>query len=363
MIYLNLLILTISINCLQSWLLENNIFQHKYALKYIQIPWHFLSMPFFYMFLVHYLKINNKLYHILKTVIIIFCLLVFAQLIFVIKIGNSTTSITKLNYIFEKYTTFEEVFSAVTSLSFFIYSSFILFSKGSLLNKIKTYDNLKWLYSYFIFSALGYTLWVIALIVKMYLNYTNFILFYYPLRVFTTVLIFWLGYQGLKNIRISSERKKIRSYLHNKLYVKNTKGIKKPEKRDEKTIQKNNYKQQEQFKKIDTHIRSNNKFLKSKYTLQNLSKETNIGISTLSLIINSYAQRSFTDYINEMRIEQAKHLLIDPSYIEYTITSIGLESGFNSKSTFYTAFKKHTGCTPSQFKKQKTTTSFYKKSV
>mgnify|MGYP000666352223 CR=1 FL=1 len=197
----------------------------------------------------------------------------------------------------------------------------------------------------------------------MYLNYTNFILFYYPLRVFTTILIFWLGYQGLKNIRISSERKKIRAYLHNKLYVKNTKGIKKTEKRDEKTIQKNNYKQQEQFKKIDSHIRSNNKFLKSKYTLQNLSKETNIGISTLSLIINSYAQRSFTDYINEMRIEQAKHLLIDPSYIEYTITSIGLESGFNSKSTFYTAFKKHTGCTPSQFKKQKTTTSFYKKSV
>jgi AraC-like DNA-binding protein len=51
-----------------------------------------------------------------------------------------------------------------------------------------------------------------------------------------------------------------------------------------------------------------------------------------------------------MRVNQAKSLLLDADYSNYTITSIGLESGFNSKSTFYTVFKKHSGCTPVQFK-------------
>ncbi len=51
-----------------------------------------------------------------------------------------------------------------------------------------------------------------------------------------------------------------------------------------------------------------------------------------------------------MRVEQAKTLLLDPEYENYTITSIGLESGFNSKSTFYTVFKKYSGSTPVEFK-------------
>ena len=51
-----------------------------------------------------------------------------------------------------------------------------------------------------------------------------------------------------------------------------------------------------------------------------------------------------------MRIQQSKKLLIDEKYANYTIVSIGLESGFNSKSTFYNVFKKHVGCTPLAYK-------------
>lgn len=74
--------------------------------------------------------------------------------------------------------------------------------------------------------------------------------------------------------------------------------------------------------------------------------------STLSVIINTIARKSFIDYLNEMRVDQAKTLLTDSDYENYTITSIGLESGFNSKSTFYTVFKKHTGLTPVNYRNQ-----------
>jgi len=58
------------------------------------------------------------------------------------------------------------------------------------------------------------------------------------------------------------------------------------------------------------------------------------------------------DFMNEHRINLAKHLLRNHAYQQYTITSIGLESGFNSRSAFYHTFKKHTGVTPSAYQKQ-----------
>ncbi len=44
-------------------------------------------------------------------------------------------------------------------------------------------------------------------------------------------------------------------------------------------------------------------------------------------------------------------MLTYTEYDNYTIVAIGLEAGFNSKSSFYTAFKKFTGKTPIEFKK------------
>ena len=75
-----------------------------------------------------------------------------------------------------------------------------------------------------------------------------------------------------------------------------------------------------------------------------------MSLSHASKLINTFSDYNFSDYINSLRIEQAKKLLSDDSFDQYTIVAIGLESGFNSKSTFYTAFKKFTSQTPSEFR-------------
>ena len=54
--------------------------------------------------------------------------------------------------------------------------------------------------------------------------------------------------------------------------------------------------------------------------------------------------------MNSYRVEEAKRRLADPRSHYLTIVAIAQEAGFNSKSAFYTAFRKHTGMTPSQFK-------------
>lgn len=71
----------------------------------------------------------------------------------------------------------------------------------------------------------------------------------------------------------------------------------------------------------------------------------------LSSMINSILNKSFLDFINAYRISDVKRHLNSEAYAHYTIVSIGLEAGFNSKSAFYSAFKKHTGLTPVQYKK------------
>ena len=75
-----------------------------------------------------------------------------------------------------------------------------------------------------------------------------------------------------------------------------------------------------------------------------------MSISSISKLINGREGCNFSDYINKYRVSEAKKLLADKNFDPYTIVAIGLECGFNSKSTFYTAFKKFTGQTPTQYR-------------
>jgi len=89
--------------------------------------------------------------------------------------------------------------------------------------------------------------------------------------------------------------------------------------------------------------------------LQNLAEHLGIPSYQLSQIINTVLQQNFYDLINSFRITEAKQRLIDPENQHITIIAIANDVGFNSKSTFNTAFKKYTKMTPSQFKKSQMT--------
>ncbi len=90
-------------------------------------------------------------------------------------------------------------------------------------------------------------------------------------------------------------------------------------------------------------------FLNPQLTLSETAKELNVTAHTLSQVINEKFNKSFNVYINELRIESAKMLLIKNK--TYTIEGVGYESGFNSKSSFFTVFKKMTGQTPAEYQK------------
>jgi AraC-like DNA-binding protein len=69
----------------------------------------------------------------------------------------------------------------------------------------------------------------------------------------------------------------------------------------------------------------------------------------LSMILNQNLGKTFNEFINEHRIEEAKILLTSPSTSNYTIYAIALECGYNSESVFYSNFKRIVGTTPKKF--------------
>ena len=95
-------------------------------------------------------------------------------------------------------------------------------------------------------------------------------------------------------------------------------------------------------------------YLRMELNLDILSKDLSIPTRYLSEVINVFFQKNFYDFINDYRIEECKRLFNDPNYNKNNILEIAYESGFNTKATFNSAFKKRTGITPLQYRRNNT---------
>jgi AraC-like DNA-binding protein len=89
----------------------------------------------------------------------------------------------------------------------------------------------------------------------------------------------------------------------------------------------------------------------SMLSLRSLSDHTKISTNYISQAINQKLNCNFFDFINKFRIEAAMKQLTNKER-KIPVLEIAHNVGFNSKSTFNTAFKRHTGLTPTEYRKQ-----------
>lgn len=104
----------------------------------------------------------------------------------------------------------------------------------------------------------------------------------------------------------------------------------------------------EYLKKLEKALLIDKIYLHPLITLERLSKELKIPRNDLSRIINENFALNFNEMINQFRINDAKSL-IRKSEGNIPIIDIAYSVGYNSKSTFNTAFKRYTGKTPSSY--------------
>ena len=100
---------------------------------------------------------------------------------------------------------------------------------------------------------------------------------------------------------------------------------------------------------LDHYFVSSKAYLQPNLTISEVAVATGLPVRELSYLINAYHKKRFSDYLNEMRIA---HFLtqVDASTLDnFTIESIALSAGFSSRSSFYRAFNRFYGCTPSDY--------------
>jgi AraC-like DNA-binding protein len=108
----------------------------------------------------------------------------------------------------------------------------------------------------------------------------------------------------------------------------------------------------ELIKNLKVLMKKDKPYLDGEITIQDLSKKLNTSVHKLSQAINENFQMNFFDFINSYRIEEVKKLLQDSKNNNLKIISLAYDCGFNSKSAFYSSFKKNAGTTPREYRKR-----------
>ena len=173
---------------------------------------------------------------------------------------------------------------------------------------------------------------IVVLLFKSYfhtiLNTDFFILIIYLL---TLILIHCFYYLGLKQVRLF---KGFKEELKNEIIPKGY------------SISNEVY--ADYVQRINTYIKDEKPYLEFDIALQDFSEKLSISPRNLSYVINNEFKKNYYGFINHYRLEVAKQSLIDSNR---PIKEIMYDSGFSNKATFYSIFKKSTGVTPVQFRK------------
>ena len=207
--------------------------------------------------------------------------------------------------------------------------------------------DLRWLNNVILGAGLA---WVVVIIMTLLSNYNE----YLPSRIgdniiFSTItlLVFFIGYFGLKQQVIYSVQpiKVDDSSIANE-NIEDESDSSKYKKSGLKPEESDHY-----LNKLLKYMEDEKPYLDGKLSLKHVASTLGISTNYLSQVINENLQNNFFDFVNKYRIDLVKTKLKENSNSNYTLLSLAYDCGFNSKSSFNSTFKKYTGLTPSQYLK------------
>lgn len=329
-VFIALTVLVLSLSNLQYWFMDIEIKGTFAIFNNLRIPCDTLIVPFFFLYVNSYLqkKIEVKLVILLSVpfaVSLIFNIFIFyGFLIDRSYYRNINIALESLSFVFNLI------------LIIVIILNISKYEKGnSQYDKTKIKSQTKWL-KQILYIGIVMCLFWFGEIIYMQTKYNTTLSIYYPLWISISFLVYWISYVALFHSKIYNERRMLRgsTFIQNKTQTV--------------SIQKRNV---VLYNDIFSWIIDEKVYLNPNLSLSDVAVQFDVSKGYLSQILNSYSQLNFNDLINKHRVEEAKRMLANSEFDNYTILSVGFESGFNSKSSFYTAFKKFTNKTPVAFKK------------
>ena len=341
--YLALLIFTLSIKLLNHVFEIQQVFT-SYPLLQItnNIEWVFLIPAFLFLFIKNRIDAAGK--SKLKNY---WCFIPFAYSA-VLNIVNDLDHVAGI-YSFSESGIFImqilgliQLFLAVTFIPFLpLYSYFMV-------KHLKDSQEKKWILILLTLVSSVLFVWLITALAGLLLNY-DISSTMSVLALCATFIIHWTAYNGIYKYKLAKNKDAISHFLNNDLAVlppnlqmvqNNT-----PQEYKESITADNLY-----FQKLELLCKNEHIYTDSTLNREKVAEKLGISAGYVSQIINTITGDNFAHYINQYRVEAVKEMISSSEYENYTLLTMGLESGFTSKTTFYNAFKKVTGQTPNEFK-------------
>ncbi len=304
----------------------------------IEIPIPLLHGPFLYLYTVSYTErkadIWKKLFHFAPFLVALLALIPFLVL-------NAEEKITVYGNEGESYAGLTSSIFISTILSGAIYT---ILSLRSLINhkrRIKneySYTekiNLQWLFNLIVGLC---CIWVVVLFADDEYVFASVVLY-----------VLFIGYFGIKQVGIFTNQPPLQEISSMKV-TEPTVAL--PAQIELPKYEKSSLTAEQMdaiHRSLSQLMRQHKPYLIPELTLSMVAKAIDTHPNTLSQVINRTEQRNFFDYINLLRVEEFKERAAMPDVQKYTLLSLALECGFNSKTSFNRNFKKFTGKSPSEY--------------
>ncbi len=104
------------------------------------------------------------------------------------------------------------------------------------------------------------------------------------------------------------------------------------------------------LQQILQYIEEEKPYLDCELRMETLAADLQMSKHHFSQVINEKLHLNFSDFMNSYRIREAQRLLEDPANQASKIMAIAYDAGFNTKASFYNAFKKQTGISPARYR-------------
>lgn len=224
----------------------------------------------------------------------------------------------------------------------FVYSTIFMFLSVYKLFKYKKwlYNNfsyttgitLKWIHTPIVCFVVFWFLWFILHISDiLFFSGAYGALYYSPMYIILTLMSLWIGFKG---------------YTYSKVGIK---GFDNEKKSRNSLVLKDNSEYQNVVELLKEKMQTHKYYLIQDLNLKMLSSKTNIKEKELSAAINQYLGVNFHEFINTYRVNEFIERIKKDNIKQFTFLAHAYESGFSSKSSFNSIFKRQTNKTPKEY--------------
>jgi len=341
--YLAFLIFTLSIKLLTHVFDIQQVFTSYPLLRFIDdIEWVFLIPAFIFLFIK---KRTDNTGKSKQKNYLLFIPFVYSA---VLNIINDLDHVARIYTIPESGIAIIQILGLIQLALAVTFIPFLPLYSYFLIRHLKDPQEKKWIITLLTIVSILLIVWLITALAGLILDY-DISSSMNVLALFATFIIHWTAYIGIYKYKLAKNKDAISNFLNEDLansytnlqIVENSRH----EEYKESITADNLY-----FQKLELLCKEQHIYTDSTLNREKVAEKLGISAGYLSQIINTITGDNFANYINQYRVEAVKEMILNSEYENYNLLTMGLESGFTSKTTFYKAFKKVTAQTPNEYK-------------